>query len=725
MAWDIHPPIKTGASKRRSKNWYTGWMRLNTYLTNAHHTPTLSKIMPIVTRKKNAQTHPGRVVLELQKKCRTTQQVAEDKMLEKAEAAAAAENAAATHHANVRRVAELEDIVERDSRVKQRHSARPDLRPSHGQTAQKFTSEVAYAAQLNELETIDEQYDISSSLDSRQNASFVVYGDEISTVSPASFTDAEESIIEVWSSEDKNATASQGKDDREDVDDGNKNKDKANLRAGTVNAHQSPRPKPRAIYRRISERDEPSSLAGTRTPSPPPPTQPRNPVKRKLGPQFGHGASDQFKRTKVLVAPSGLLCDWKQRLSQTRTRPTDTPERRDSQAATPDLELDISGSTAVTSDFYNEEPEGVLEPRRSRPDQASRAAQSGAALSGNVGARATAQMGIVLARDTSSAESDGRLEASKRLRRTRPTMSDLPFPPADSSKNMEKWRKIFIPALLTWAGTQTDPFGINNMIQEPAEDIWISVFPDVALNDMELGVVLAVVETTLNNWRSDMGKSGYRAVADIWLEDPVRFGDAESCAGYAETALKNLRFVYRDPDAKSARGAFCSDLVAKVYATHIRRLQLKLQELEEPPMHFGALALATAAVERGFTAFMTGQDDAKSPTSPSNPLASRGTSGKGTSHPLPGFTDNLWGGKTRKWVESTERLTRDPPHVQPQPLQQRQAMARKFGIWTDDPRESKTVAEKLENIAKLENVVKLENVAKLETVEKLEIVERN
>jgi hypothetical protein len=108
-----------------------------------------------------------------------------------------------------------------------------------------------------------------------------------------------------------------------------------------------------------------------------------------------------------------------------------------------------------------------------------------------------------------------------------------------------------------------------------------------------------------------MGKSGYHAVTDIWLEDPVRFGDAESCAGYAETALKNLRFVYRDPDAKvslknawysiwhslqSARSAFCSNLVAKVYATHIWRLQLKLQELEEPLMHFGALALATAAV---------------------------------------------------------------------------------------------------------------------------------
>ncbi|KAH9960751.1 hypothetical protein BGW80DRAFT_1461020 [Lactifluus volemus] len=634
-----------------------------------------------MTRRKNAHTHPGHVVLELQKKRRTPQQVAEEKMLEKAEAAAAAESAAATQHANVRRVAELEDIVERDSRAKQKHSDRPDLRPSHGQTAQKFTSEVAYAAQLNEVEPIDEQYDISSSLDSRKNAGFEVYGDEISTVSPATFIDAEESIIDVSSSEGKNSTASQGngddmgvyeddggdEEDRGDVNDGNKNKDKANLRSETVNARPSPRPKPRAIYRRISEgRDEPSSLPVTRTPSPPPPTQPRNPVKRKLKPQSAGTASDQFKRAKVVAEPSGLLFDWRKRvkinsapqLSQTWMRPTDTPERRDSRAATLDLELDISGSTAVTSDFHNEEYEDVLKHRRSRLDQTSRAAQSGAALSGTVGARATAQMGIVLARDTSATESDGKLEGSKCPRRTRPTMSDLPFPPAESNKNMEKWRKTFVPALLSWAGRQIDPFGTNSMIQEPAEDIWFSTFPDVALDDTKLGIVMAVVENTLNNWRSDMGKSGYRAVADMWLEDPVTFGDAEACAEYVDIALDKLRFVYRDPDAKSARGAFCSDLIVKVYATHIRKLQLKLQELEDPPMHFGALALATAAVERGLSAFMTDEDDTNSLTSPSDPLTSQGSNGKGTSHPVSGFTDNPWGAKTRKWVESTERLNR-------------------------------------------------------------------
>jgi hypothetical protein len=106
-------------------------------------------------------------------------------------------------------------------------------------------------------------------------------------------------------------------------------------------------------------------------------------------------------------------------------------------------------------------------------------------------------MGIVLARDTSATESDGKLEGSKCPRRTRPTMSDLPFPPAESNKNMEKWRKTFVPALLSWAGRQIDPFGTNSMIQEPAEDIWFSTFPDVALDDTKLGIVMAVVRSTI------------------------------------------------------------------------------------------------------------------------------------------------------------------------------------------------------------------------------------
>jgi hypothetical protein len=102
-------------------------------------------------------------------------------------------------------------------------------------------------------------------------------------------------------------------------------------------------------------------------------------------------------------------------------------------------------------------------------------------------------MGILLSRDTSAAYRNGNLETLKRPRKARSTLSDLPFPPSESNKYMDKWRKSFVPALLSWAGAQIDPFGTNSMIQGPVEDIWCSSFPDVELDDTEIGVVSTVV----------------------------------------------------------------------------------------------------------------------------------------------------------------------------------------------------------------------------------------
>jgi hypothetical protein len=53
----------------------------------------------------------------------------------------------------------------------------------------------------------------------------------------------------------------------------------------------------------------------------------------------------------------------------------------------------------------------------------------------------------------------------------------------------------------------------------------------------------------LNNWRSEIGKSGYRAIVDLWLEDPATFGNPEARAEYIEKALGSFKFIYKNPDA--------------------------------------------------------------------------------------------------------------------------------------------------------------------------------
>lgn len=59
-------------------------------------------------------------------------------------------------------------------------------------------------------------------------------------------------------------------------------------------------------------------------------------------------------------------------------------------------------------------------------------------------------------------------------------------------------------------------------------------------------------DSTLSNWRSDIGKVGYRAVVDLFESDPKRFGSLESRKEYTTDALHKARFVYRYPDAVSA-----------------------------------------------------------------------------------------------------------------------------------------------------------------------------
>jgi hypothetical protein len=115
----------------------------------------------------------------------------------------------------------------------------------------------------------------------------------------------------------------------------------------------------------------------------------------------------------------------------------------------------------------------------------------------------------------------------------------------------------------------------------------------------------------LNNWRSDIGKAGHRVVTDLWRSDLDSFASAEGRADYVSDLLMDLRFVYKTPDkrvghllrrSKSTllltifqfgRGAFCSDLVSKVYAKHLRKIST---EGTANLLQTGGLALATVAV---------------------------------------------------------------------------------------------------------------------------------
>jgi len=76
-------------------------------------------------------------------------------------------------------------------------------------------------------------------------------------------------------------------------------------------------------------------------------------------------------------------------------------------------------------------------------------------------------------------------------RKQRYTVADLPFP--RGGRYTQIWRKVFVPNLLAWAGSQDDPFGANGQVHTEVTNIWKRVFPSILLKDTDLDILIYVV----------------------------------------------------------------------------------------------------------------------------------------------------------------------------------------------------------------------------------------
>jgi len=63
-------------------------------------------------------------------------------------------------------------------------------------------------------------------------------------------------------------------------------------------------------------------------------------------------------------------------------------------------------------------------------------------------------------------------------------------------------------------------------------------------------IILTILqcETTLNSWRSDIGKAGHHAVVELINLDPLEFDTVESCKQYVANAIDRVHFIYRYPN---------------------------------------------------------------------------------------------------------------------------------------------------------------------------------
>jgi len=76
-------------------------------------------------------------------------------------------------------------------------------------------------------------------------------------------------------------------------------------------------------------------------------------------------------------------------------------------------------------------------------------------------------------------------------RKSRYTVSDLPLPRGGG--HVQLWKRAFLPSLLTWAGAQEDPFGVNGELYDVVTDIWLHTFPGITLGESDVTNLVKVV----------------------------------------------------------------------------------------------------------------------------------------------------------------------------------------------------------------------------------------
>jgi len=135
-----------------------------------------------------------------------------------------------------------------------------------------------------------------------------------------------------------------------------------------------------------------------------------------------------------------------------------------------------------------------------------------------------------------------------------------------------------------------DPFAVNSHpdLQDVVEYLWGEEFPEIPADD----AVQAVASSAIRNWRSAIGKHALQWLNKIFAAEPFKNSKSQR-KEYVENELKDLAYIYRDPQTKS--GAYRSSSMMEVYTLH----QQIITKTDRFYGHgTGALSLCAAALWR-------------------------------------------------------------------------------------------------------------------------------
>ncbi|KAH9019475.1 hypothetical protein EDB84DRAFT_1566053 [Lactarius hengduanensis] len=602
-------------------------------------------------RRVNANTHPGKIVNDLKQKRRTTaEKLADDKAKaskEKEETTKAKKN----RQAEVAQVAEVEDALRREDRTYPNIVNEGDTdSDTHKLRVSDDESEVDHPeAEVPEDTASNTKSQSESNLDGDVHMSepedpeghkIVVRESDDDDSDDEYQNDPDEEDPDTDKEESEGSDSGLEELEEEIVARKMEKKGKKKRKGSTLTfyPHEAPTPAKSGLREEITQVRKTSAVSGQkRKPGPEPvkdssdesedeeerTKRKKSRNKRATLPLPEAPGSKYYKKTASLKDPTLIptqprtptISDANDDLSQSR------PSSRTS--AWSHMQSTSDGLDGAVPDLW---PSGTFDDDEDpRSLQAARAAKKAKAVQHQTGSRPSASYTsnrttsvvgpVVKKKDINTAgltrgpvvKSEGN-ELSKPYRLLK--ASDIPI---TGEHENAQWDRI-VRGVLDWAGTLPDTFGTNEHpdLLDTVQALWDKCLPErtenVRVNPAIKKVVSRAASYMTTATDSPSARRQVAVINDFIKHDATLRRDSAEVATFVRGLLPypNERpvafpLIYSNP--KASKGSWLAPLLLQVFAVHLRRVT-------KAPTNFGfpagALALSTAALERGLTLFKTG-----------------------------------------------------------------------------------------------------------------------
>ncbi|KAG1750518.1 uncharacterized protein EDB91DRAFT_1304043 [Suillus paluster] len=150
-----------------------------------------------------------------------------------------------------------------------------------------------------------------------------------------------------------------------------------------------------------------------------------------------------------------------------------------------------------------------------------------------------------------------------------PVNDDLP----DGCQHNNTWCQVFIPTVANWAGGDVEPWGPDNHeLRDVMQDIWDHIYKGRIEHEISSsGAVLKVAKQLLMEWRGGFGIAACSILTAFCAQD-TNFLDPEAHKDFSRAMLKQNRFIFRDNAGlapKAWTGIWRASFILQTFASHL------------------------------------------------------------------------------------------------------------------------------------------------------------